>query len=133
MSEQVIFDEYNRPQRNFRTGRFLPGATPHNKGKKMESYMSADKVDRCKQQLVLGRGKPGERPACAGWNKRAVVFVDRNGVPHMIESAEKAGRMIGAPGRNVRLCCDGKRKHVHGYRFFWEDDNEWVKLIGNEQ
>lgn len=112
------YDEFNRPQRNALNGRFLTGSTPHNKGRKMETYMTDDKIAKCKEQLVFGRCKPGERPPCAGWNKRAVVYVDRNGVPHCIESAEKVGRLIGAPGRNVRLCCDGKRKHVHGRRFF---------------
>lgn len=120
--------------RNFVTGRFLKGRTPFNKGVEWDAWMPEEKRNKVLSQLEKGRKRKGETAPMAGWNARKVVYLDEYGNPHILPSAAAAGRKFNAPGRNIRLCCDGKRKRVHGMTFYWADRNEWASVIAeNEQ
>lgn len=117
----------DRPGRNFVNGRFLPGHVPHNKGKKWADYMDMRKARRIKRTAVKNL-VPGGCP-CAGWNARPVVALDGGRLAGVFPSSEEAGRKSGVPARNIRHCCEKKRKSAGGYRWFWEDDNDWCRLL----
>ena len=125
MSELYIPRE--KPTRNLLNGRFLPGHVPHNKGKKWEEYMDMRKAKRVKQ---IGMKNLVPNMLLGGWNARAVVAIDDdNRLAGIYPSSEEASRKSGIIARNIRLCCDKKRKHAGGYRWFWEDDNEWCDVV----
>lgn len=124
MSELYIPIE--KPNRNLENGRFLKGNVPHNKGKKWADYMDMRKARRIKRIAVKNLVHKGQ---CAGWNARPVVAIDNGRLAGVFPSSEEAGRKSGITARNIRHCCDKKRKRAGGYRWFWEDDNEWCNLV----
>lgn len=112
--------------RNLLTGRYLKGSTPHNKGKKWNDYMDKRKIKRIKR-IAIKNLRP--RMDIGGWNARKVVAVDAEGNFFLSPSAVKASEKTGICRRNICSCCNGKRKHAGGYRWFFEDSNEWLNLI----
>ena len=115
-----------RLERDSMTGRFLYGCVPHNKGKRWEDYMDMRHALRVKKNLELGRIKGN--PCIAGWNRRRVIGI-RDGKTCVYESSSEAGRMLGIQSRNISHCCNGKRKHAGGIRWFFFDSDDWVYLI----
>ena len=108
--------------RNLLTGRFLKGSTPHNKGKKIEQYMDIKKIDKIKKFLKRTGNKN-----IAGWNKKKVcTFIDNK--LYVFESSVDAGKKMGIQSRNIRNCCNGKRKHCGGFKWFNFDSDELINL-----
>ena len=120
-----LYIEPIKLNRNPVTGRFLKSSTPHNKGKKMGDYMDMPKIAKVKRAGIKNL-RPNHN--LGGWNSREVVAI-REGKFAVFKSSEDAGCKLGIIARNIRQCCDKKRKHAGGFRFFWEDDNSWASLI----
>lgn len=114
-----------RPQRNLVTGRFLPGHSSFNKGKNWSEWMSK------KSQLHAMKGWKNlkGRRDIGGWNAKAVVMIREDGRWFVFPSASEAGRKTGIQEANIRSVCRKKRKRAGGYRWFFEEDNEWLDLI----
>ena len=116
-----------RPARNWKTGQFLKGHIPFNRGKKWSDYMDGRKAKRIKR---IGMKNLKGRSDIGGWNKKPVVCVLDDGRWFVFESATKAAEQTGLIRRNITGCCQGKRKHCGKYRWFYFDSNEWTELIG---
>ena len=112
--------------RNPHTGRFLKNSIPHNKGKSWSEWM-----DGRKKRKILKNLQHKGSPNLAGANAKTIVGV-KNGKFCVFESSEDAGRKLGIFARNIRSCCHKKRKTCGGWNWFFENDNEWIKLINNE-
>lgn len=108
------------------TGRFLKGHIPHNKGRKWSEWM-----DGRKQRKVIRIGSKNlkRNMNIGGWNKKAVIMLQEDGKHYYFDSSMTAGRATGIDSRNIRFCCNKKRKHAGGCRWFWFDDPEVIDLI----
>lgn len=113
-----------RPKRNPITGRFLKGVAPHNKGKKWSDYMDGrkhNKVLKCLQRIG--------NPKLAGSNAIRIVGIKDGKLLSVFESSNHAYRKTKICARNIRSCCHKKRNHAGGVKWFFETDNEWIKII----
>ena len=119
----------NYSHRNYLTGRFLKGHIPHNKGKGWSEWMDGRKA---KKVLRIGMKNLKGRSDIGGWNKRPVVAVLEDGRYFYCESASKAAEITGLVRRNITHCCQGKRKHCGRFRWFYFDDDAWIKLVNHE-
>lgn len=124
MSIELTKEGY--PARNLRTGTFLKGHIPHNKGRKWTDWMDMRKA---RKVLRIGMKNLKGRSDIGGWNKKPVVVVTQDGRWGVFESAASAARKTGLTRRNIAHCCEGKRKHCGGLRWFFFDSDEWIKLI----
>ena len=116
------------PQRNPINGRFNPGITPHNKGKKWTDYMDMRHAAKIIGNLSCRKGNPS---GLAGYNRRMqkkVVGV-KDGKISIYEHSEDAARKLGLIGRNIRKCCNGERISHGGIRWFFFDSNDWINHI----
>ena len=113
--------------RNLQNGQFLKGHIPHNRGKKWSEWMDmrkAKKVLRIGAQNLKGRSDIG------GWNARKVVAVrEQDGRWWVFSSAAKAAEITKTIGRNIIRCCQKKCRHCGPYRWFYWEDNEWIKEV----
>ena len=114
------------PSRNFRTGRFLKGHIPFNKGIKWSDYMDPATAERI---LAIGMKNLHGRMDIGGWNKRAVMAILDDGRYFWFESATAAAKATGLTRRNISHCCAGKRTHCGRFRWFFFDDEKWTELI----
>ena len=121
---QIELGKDGRPARNLKTGRFLPGHIPHNTGKKWDEWMP-----KGEQARVLEIGKKNLRVNKALWGrgKKAVVAVNDKGVHKYCESISKAAEILGLHRRNISSCCAGKREKCGGLRWFYYEDDRWIK------
>jgi hypothetical protein len=126
-----------RPQRNRRTGRFMKGSVPANKGKRWDDYMPKQSQKRSKRGWKNLR-KYGKKGAGAGWNKRAVVAITADGTfVGRFESGAEAAHCSGAHQRNINCCCRKQRKHAGKtadgrlLQWFYETDDTWIELVLN--
>ena len=122
-----LYIPVERPQRNPVNGRFLKGHVPFNKGRKWSDYIDTEKAVRMLKGLEGGRKG---NPSMPGWNARPIVAVKDGRFMGWFRSSYDAERKTGIQGRNIRLCCNGKRRHAGGLRWFFEDDDGWPELIG---
>lgn len=113
-----------RPARNMKTGAFLPGHIPHNKGKKWDEWMPKGEQARV---LEIGKKNLRVNKSLWGWGKKAVVAVNDKGIHRYCESISKAAQILGLQRRNISSCCHGKREKCGGYRWFFYDDDRWIK------
>ena len=114
-------------RRDPRTGRFMKGHEPWNKGKKAKEYLSQESYNR----MIAGLSRQG-RKDIGGQNKREIVAFKDNKFVGVFESSVAAGRKLNVCARNIRSVCHGKRKHAGGYRFFFVENYEKYKhLINN--
>lgn len=120
-----------RPTRNLQNGQFLKGITPPLKGKTWEEFYSKETIEKQRQRIreTFKRNPKGCCPA-AGHNKRKVVGINE-GKFFVFESAREAHRITGAPASKITQCCRGSRKTSGGFKWFYENDNRWMKLINN--
>lgn len=116
--------------RNLLTGRFLKGHKPHNRGKKMEEYMSPAKIRKVKR---VGMRNLKGRSDIGGWNKRQVLALLDDGSYFLFSSATKAAEMTHLERRNITRCCQKKCKHCGSFRWFYWDDDEWIKIVRNNE
>ena len=118
-----------RIYRNPTNGQFLKGLTPHNKGKKWEEWMDMRKAKRIKR-IALSNLKHNMN--IGGWNARKIVAIKGNELIGVYQSSNDAERKTGICARNIRSCCNYKRNHAGGFKWFFESDNAWCKLVNNE-
>ena len=119
-----------RIYRNPTNGRFLKGITPHNKGKKWEEWMDMRKAKRVKR-IALSNLKPNMN--IGGWNAKKVVAIKDSKLVGVYKSSVDAEKKTGVCARNIRSCCNYKRKTAGGYQWYHESDNAWVELINNKE
>lgn len=120
---------YIPPKRIYRNpinGQFLKGLAPHNKGKKWEDYMDMRKAKRVKRIAIQNLRRDNN---IGGWNARKIVAVKDGILLGVFSSSCDAERKTGISARNIRSCCNNKRKNAGGYMWFFESDSEWCKLI----
>lgn len=137
-----------RPKRNAVTGHFLPGHTPHNKGKKWSEYVGKRAQKRMAKgwkNLELHRNKNG-RPDTAGRCRKEVIAVEDDGTWHHFTYLGTAAQWIGGSRENVGRCCrSNQERHVNlktgkvntdhkymGIRFYFETDSIWCEKIKKE-
>lgn len=128
---------------NRKTGRFLKGHVPANKGKKWDEFMSKRAQRRSSKgwrNLDLYRNKNG-RSDCAGRCRKSVVAVMGDGrwlvFGYVGAAAEWLRQCHPTANReNISRCCRqntaGGRNTDHGYygvRFYFESDNVWTTKI----
>ena len=106
MAELYIPTE--RPKRNPTNGRFLPGHTPANKGKKWSEYMPKKSQRRAaKGWKNLEKGHAFGHPAVqnAGRCRKAVVGVNDDGSFKVFGYLLSAARFYGGNRENIGRCC----------------------------
>ena len=135
-----------------KTGRFMKGHEPKNKGKKWDEW--ADK----KAQRSMKKGwknldkyRPKERPDTAGRCRKEVVAVHNNGKFHIFDYVGAAAEWLGGSRENVGRCCRENRSRkplkkpwgcdankintdhqYKGVRFYFADDPIWQEKIGKD-
>lgn len=124
-----LYLEPVRYEKNLQTGQFMKGNTPPLKGKKWEDLYSPEVIARQKERIknTFRRNRKGYCPA-AGLNRKKVVAV-RDGQFFVFESARQASKKTGAKCCNICECCKGRRKSSAGFRWFYEEDENWMGLI----
>ena len=110
--------------RNMVNGRFLKGNTPHNKGKKLSEYMSDDNI----QKVMSGLRRTG-RPDIWKDNAKQIVAIKDGKLCGVFSHSNDAMRKTGINARNIRSVCNKLRKTAGGYQWFFEESDEWIKLI----
>lgn len=119
-----------RIYRNPVNGRFLKGITPHNKGKKWEEWMDKETIERVRK-TALKNLRPNYNLSA---NRRAVVALKDNKLYKVYPSILDAAHSLGMNnGSNISACCKGKRKHVAGLRWFYEEDNTWCDIVNKNK
>lgn len=138
---------------NPKTGRFMKGHVPANKGRKWSEWMSKKGQRRSAKgwkNLDKYRNING-RPDTAGRCRKEVVAVHNNGKYHIFDSVDAAAKWIGGCRENVGRCCrenksrkalkkpwgkeTGKVNTDHQYkgvRFYFADDPIWQEKIGKD-
>ena len=115
----------DRPTLNPVTKAFLKGHVPFNKGKRWKEWMSKDAQLRAMRGWKNLKG----RMDLGGWNAKPVVMIRDDGRWFIFPSILEAGRKTVVQSRNINSVCHKKRKHAGGFRWFFEEDNEWLDLI----
>lgn len=104
-----------------RKGKFKGGNIPWNKGKSWkEQGITGEERERRLAKLQEGNRNRirSHKPV----HSKPVIQMDEYGERlHWYLSSEAAARKIGCAGRNIRLVCEGKRKHAGGYRWSWDE------------
>lgn len=120
--------DIQRTFRNRKTGQFLKGHVPHNKGKKWEDYLDMRKAKRIKKNL-----QRCGNPNIGGQNKIQVIGIKDNKIVGVFESATLVSKLLEIQRRNISYCCQGKRKRAGGIYWFYESNFiEWNKMIIND-
>ena len=140
--------------RNLKTGRFMKGNVPANKGKKWDEYMGKRAQRRAKKgwkNLDKYRNKNG-RADNAGRCRKVVIAVMDDGKWNVFPYLGAAAKWVGGTRENVGRCCrdnQSKRKlsrpwgirsghkpeavntdhRYKGVRFYFESDNTWMEKI----
>lgn len=112
-----------RIYRNKKTGRYMKGHPSPVKGKKWDDFLTKEQQERILENL---RKAPKPRHITAGWNKRAVMMITKEGKSVYFPSAEEAKRVTGINAGNICSCCRGERKHAGGCEWYWYDSNGWI-------
>lgn len=124
-----------RAERDAKTGRFLKGHTPVNKGKKWNQFMSKRAQRRASKgwkNLELHR----HRPENAGRPKKEVVAVMDDGRWTVFPYSVPAAEWCQGSRHNVVRCCRENGCHqantdhrYMGVRFYFENDSNWLNKI----
>ena len=130
MTKQIFMEVYIeqiRPQRNYKTGQFLKGHEPFNKGKKWSDYMDmrkAKRIIRIAKQNLRGRSDIG------GWNKKQIIAFKNGEFAGVFKSSLEAGQALDLFPELIRKVCRGERKSTGGYNFYHEVNYEqWKQFI----
>lgn len=118
-------------------GRYLPGHPAFNKGRPWSEWMPKRAQKRCAQgwkNLERWRNKNGRAEGC-GKPKHPVIAITPSGW-HYFPSTAHAARAVGGHDANIRRCCRQNALHADntdhqylGIRFYYEDDEIWMKKI----
>lgn len=144
-SYELNLTEIPQTDRNLKTGRFLKGMTPHNKGKKWSEWMDRRKQRRVKKQALANLDnarRSGHCGTAGGRNKRPIIAVLDNGEWLIFPESKTAAEWCGGERGNVCRCCreneattltkSGKVNDNHKYlsvRWYFESDNKWTLKI----
>lgn len=112
-----------RVYRNKKTGRYMKGHPSPVKGKKWDDFLTKEQQERILRNLEAAPKKGCKQ---AGWNKRAVMMITKEGKSVYFPSAEEAKRVTGINAGNICSCCRGERKHAGGCEWYWYDSNGWI-------
>ncbi len=106
-------------KKNPKTGRFLKGHEPWNKGKKAKEYMDPEKLRKNIENL-----KKYQNPNKELWKvrQRPVVALKNGEFWARFESAAEAERKMNISMSNIRRVCKGERKQAGGYQWKWEEE-----------
>lgn len=143
-----------KPQYNRKTGCFLKGHEPHNKGKSWEEWMSKRGRRRAaKGWKNLDKYRPTERPDTAGRCRKKIVVVTDDGKFKIFAYSDEALAWLGGGNReNIQRCarCNQSRKECKhnwrpgqpkgadrvntdhkylGYRWYFYDDPVWLDKL----
>lgn len=99
---------------NLKTGCFLTGHVPFNKGKKQAEWLSSDQIELAKKIL---RHHRNPNMKISGWNKKEIYAYKDGRLICAFESSTDAMKKTGICARNIRSCCNGKRKHAGGFEW----------------
>lgn len=124
-----LYIEPIKLNRNPVTGRYLRGATPHNKGKTWNSYTTEDYRIRALENLKKGRG--GWHKTGGGTNKKSVVAIKDGKLCGVFSSIQKAGAITRVSASLISYVCNKRpgRRSAGGFQWFFESDNSWCDLI----
>lgn len=129
-----------------RNGRFMKGHEPHNKGKKIDEWMSKKgQRNSRKGWKNLDKHRPTERPDTAGRCRRKVVAVRNNGKYRIFDFIGAAADWLGGSRENIGRCCrNNQERHVNqktgkvntdhqykGIRWYYATDPIWQEKIGH--
>ena len=144
-SYELNFTEIPQTDRNLKTGRFLKGMTPHNKGKKWSEWMDGRKAKKVKKQALANLDNARRLGHCGtagGRNKRPLIAVLDNGEWLVFPESQSAAKWCGGDRSCISRCCrkndvttltKGKKvndNHKHmGVRWYFESDNKWTLKI----
>ena len=149
-SYELTFTDKPKTDRNLKTGRFIKGMTPHNKGKKWSEWMDGRKQKRVKKQALanLDKGRRTKGRLYGGRPKRKVIAVTDEGEFFVFAHAKKAVEWSGGCPNNIRRCCRENAQHKEllkpfshptgrinndhkymGVRWYFEDTNDWIEKI----
>ena len=144
-SYELNFAEIPQTGRNLKTGRFLKGMTPHNKGKKWADFMDGrkqKKVMRIALQNLETARRLGHCGKAGGRNKKPIIAVLDNGEWLMFPESKTAAAWCGGLRENICRCCreneattltKGKKvndNHKYlGVRWYFESDDKWTLKI----
>ena len=139
MSSYELTFSPQRPQRNLKTGRFMPGAKPHNKGKSWDEYMSPQGQECAKIGWEnLKTHRPG-RSEKSGKRPTPIIAIVRER-PVFFPTIEAAARWIDGLPQSVHRCAHDNRARTinrrngsintdhryKGVRFYYESDEQWT-------
>lgn len=120
-----------------KTGRFLKGHVPANKGKKWNEFMSKRSQRRSARgwkNLDLYRNK--RRSGKAGRPKEPVVAVMDDGTFTVFSYMGHAAQCLGGSRHNVARCCRLNALHGEntdhqymGVRLYYESDTAWINKV----
>lgn len=126
-----------RRSHHAKTGQFLKGHVPFNKGKKWDEYLPKRTQKRIsKGWKNLDKYRPTSRPDNAGRCRKPVIAVMDDGKWCVLPYIGAAGQWVGGNRENVRRCCKLNQQHgkntdhrYMGVRFYFESDNIWIEKI----
>lgn len=82
------------------------------------------------KRIAISNLKPNMN--LGGWNAKPVVAIKDNELVAVYGSSVEAEKNTGICARNIRSCCNYKRKRAGGFRWFFENDNAWCKSIDKD-
>lgn len=149
MSAYELYIPTPPPSYNKKTGRFLKGAKPWNKGKTWDEMMPKFSQRRCaKGWKNLKKYRPKIRPDTAGRCRKKVVAVTDGCKFKIFDYVGDAAIWVGGLRENVGRCCryNQSRPILHdvkgrpidrvntdhkymGIRFYFYDDSIWWEKI----
>ena len=110
MSAYELYLPAPPPTRNRRTGQFLKGAKPWNKGMRWDEMMPKSSQRQCaKGWKNLQKYRPKTRPDTAGRSKKQVVAVTDDGKFRIFDYIGDAAMWVGGGRENVGRCCRQNR------------------------
>lgn len=112
-----------RVYRNKLTGRFMKGHPSPVKGKKWDDFLTKEQQEKILNNL---RKAPKPKHITAGWNKKAVMMIDKDGKATYFPSVAEASRRTGINPGNIGSCCREERNHAGGYKWYYYDSNKWL-------
>ena len=138
-----------KPTTDPKTGRFLPGHVPTNKGKTWGDYMTKRAQRRAAKgwkNCEIGHAYGSKRPDTAGRCRKPVVAITDDGTLHAFSFIGHAALWCGGSRENVGRCCrDNHAQRVNntghintdhrymGIRFYFEADFQiWKSKIVNQ-
>ena len=141
MSSYELTFSPERPNRNLKTGRFMPGAKPHNKGKRWDEYMSPRGQETAKigwENLKCEH----KRSPLSGKTPTPIIAIVRER-PVFFPTIEAAARRIEGLPQSVHRCAHDNRARTinrrngsintdhryKGVRFYYESDEQWTEKI----